>query len=286
MAVETSIVDDWPLVKDRPQHKLCRAIHQLYGYMAFNNLWYSILTNYANTWFLRRVHIPGGDALEVTDAFHFSNNSTLLEAMVVLAEEECFHASPMQSPAAAPQREAPAPPSPDPPSPCRLQVNVEPITIGLEPLQGVARSRVGVIMKGKYLGQNAVDASKDLSSTEELDEEARVYEALQSLQGTVLVHAIAYLEDFGINIAERERLGGDLHADRDLCNTCLTMVNVAGFSHEDVKPENFLIKSGTVRLIDFGQSKRMGGRSWQRSCICSSCTVCIFGDSENEEVDF
>ncbi|RKO86867.1 hypothetical protein BDK51DRAFT_23500 [Blyttiomyces helicus] len=239
--------------------------------MTFNHLRYGVLTNYINTWFFRRVPTPRGGTLEVTEAFNFSNSSVLLEAyltVIVLVEENWFHVAPTQSPAPPRHAPAPAPPSSNPLSPYHLQENINPAN--LEFLQGVDRSRVGVIVKGKYLGQSVVmkivDASKDLPGTEELDEEVRVYKALHSLQGTVLVCVIAYLEvwdmlrvlvleDFGINLAEHERNGGNLDVVRDRCNACLASVNNAGFSHEDAKPENFLILNGDVRLIDFGQAK-------------------------------
>ncbi|KAJ3162928.1 hypothetical protein HDU88_006568 [Geranomyces variabilis] len=243
------IVAEWPAAQRNPKSKLARVIHQVYGYMTFNHLRYGVLTNYEKTWFLRRVDVPQGGQLEISDPFAYSSTSTLFQAWVtitLLAENNWFYSSPTTSPCATSLSAPPAPaPTSDP--------------------------RIGVVVHGTYYGTSVamkvVDASKEQWASEELDHEVSVYSALRSLSGSTIPRVIAYievrdmlrilvLEDCGINLRAYQKQGGNLSTVRHLCNVRLAELNAFGYMHNDVKEENFMFDSGFVRLIDLGQASQ------------------------------
>ncbi|KAJ3184602.1 hypothetical protein HDU87_004004 [Geranomyces variabilis] len=264
-----SIVAEWPAAQSNPRSKLARAIHQIYGYMTFNHLRYGVLTNYEKTWFLRRVNAPQGGRLEISDPYAYNSTSTLLEAWVtvtLLAENNWFYTSPTTSP--APPRRATILTAPPSSNPYKLRHTN---TSGIEFIEGVDRSRVGVVVRGKYFGtevvMKVVDASKEKSAAEELEHEVSVYSALRSLSGSTIPCVIAYIEvwsmlrilvlqDCGINLRMYQNGGGSLSTVRDLCNDRLAELNALGYMHNDVKEENFAFNNGNVRLIDLGRASQ------------------------------
>ncbi|KAI8588159.1 hypothetical protein BDZ88DRAFT_508288 [Geranomyces variabilis] len=263
-----SVVAEWPAAQRNPKSKLARVIHQVYGYMTFNNLRYGVLTNYEKTWFLRRINVPQGGRLEVSDPFAYSSTSTLFQAWVtitLLAENNWFYSSPTTSPRAT-ILSAPAPaPTSDP------YVLRSTDFLGIEFTEGIARSRVGVVVRGTCYGtrvaMKVVDASKEQWASEGLDHEVSVYSALRSLSGSTIPRVIAYIEGWdmlrilvlehcGINLRAYQKQGGNLSTVRHSCNVRLAELNAFGYMHNDVKEENFVFDSGIVRLIDLDQASQ------------------------------
>ncbi|KAJ3144187.1 hypothetical protein HDU89_008922 [Geranomyces variabilis] len=267
-----SILADWPPGQNYPRTKLVRVIQQLYGYMTFNYLRFGILTNYTTTWFLRRVHSRTGGRLEISDAFPITQTPKLIHAYVtvaILAEDEWFYASPTTSP--APQRRVTATTRPTPVSDPYVLQSID--IAGIHFSKGVDRSRVGVVVRGTYLGASVimkvVDASKQQWAVDELDAEVAAYCDLDPLANTYLPRVLAYvevwemlriliLEDCGENLATYEKRGGNLDSVvKAMCNRCLAAVNALGYVHNDVKRQNFVIDpTGVIRLIDLGQARK------------------------------
>ncbi|KAJ3157561.1 hypothetical protein HDU86_003213 [Geranomyces michiganensis] len=266
------ILADWPAARSQSTSKLTRAIQQLYGYMTFNHLRYGVLTTYNQTWFFRRVDVPVGGGLEVTDAVPHTNAEALVTAYVtvaLLAESSWFYASPTTSP--APVQRFPSARAPTPISDPYILRSVDTAAIRVE--KGIDRSRVGVVVRGTCFGlpviMKIVDASKEQWAVDELDSEVAAYRDLQALSGTFLPQVIAYveiwdmlrvmvLEDCGNNLRTYEENGGSLTLLNARCNECLAAVNRLEYEHRDVKKENFVIDAtGTVRLIDLGQAAKV-----------------------------
>ncbi|KAJ3146976.1 hypothetical protein HDU86_008338 [Geranomyces michiganensis] len=261
----TNILTDWSAVKANPTAKLCRVIHQLFGYMTFNHLRYGVLTNYVNMWFFRRVDAPQGGRLEISLSFSFTDAPALLEAwiaIILLAETQWFYASPTTSP--APPRRAPsAAATPIPTAdPFKVQ-SVDSSSVVF--IKGMDRSRVGVIVRGTYLQRQVI--LKEKWATDELDSEVAVYSDLRALCGAEILHVVAYieiwkmlriliLEDCGENLRTYRTRGGDIAHVINQCTRCLRAINALGYMHNDVKEENFVIQNGVVRLIDFGLASK------------------------------
>ncbi|KAJ3146626.1 hypothetical protein HDU89_006097 [Geranomyces variabilis] len=251
-----SIVAEWPAAQRNPKSKLARVIHQVYGHMTFNDLRYGVLTNYEKTWFLRRINVPQGGRFEISDPFAYSSTSKLFQAWLADDLTTCHHSVRTST--------------------C-TSTDLEPVHLrstdfsGIEFTQGIARSRVGVVVRGTYYGTSVamkvVDASKEQWASEELDHEVSVYSALRSLSGSTIPRVIVYIEvwdmlrilvmeDCGINLRAYQKQGGNLSTVRHLCNARLAELNAFGYMHNDVKEENFVFDNGIVRPIDLGQASQ------------------------------
>ena len=82
------------------QCQCLEALQQIYGYMTFNNVRYSVLSNWQRAWFLQRIETPDRKTLK-----HFliklnGAGPSMLKAWVgilLLAEDDWFYSSPTPS---------------------------------------------------------------------------------------------------------------------------------------------------------------------------------------------
>lgn len=75
------------------------ALHQIYGYMTFNDNKFGILTSWTHALFLRRAETPNRKCLEyyIVELEVLSSSISMLKAwvgIVLLAHNDWFHASP------------------------------------------------------------------------------------------------------------------------------------------------------------------------------------------------
>ncbi|KAI3640954.1 hypothetical protein MIR68_001832 [Amoeboaphelidium protococcarum] len=253
--------------------KTIRAVEQIYAYMTLNRHRYGVLTTLNETVFLRKVEDSeqeGCSVLEVSPAVRCSqrNPYTLVAAWLwVLAQIEghpsqLMYASPHSSNVVSPV----------------ISRRARPISYTSVELDKfchwkdiIARGKTGAVALGDYANQQkvtfkTVDLTKNPEAKDLFDHEVRMYQELESLQGSVIPKFYAYgtlcgflqmivIENVGqsMTIEQCKERQGDIDA-------ALKQIHDLGYQHGDVRPANLTIDNqGRVRIIDLERTKKVDG---------------------------
>jgi hypothetical protein len=271
-----------------PQRKVKNAVEQLWAYMTVNHLLYGVLSTHQETYFFRRHDpntTPSHSTAQLEISLAISHDSeppvTLMAAwlyMLQAVNKQYFYASPFSTPSMRRARKISITYE-------RRDLGVSDVYFGQRLLvHGAAGTAVdghcgpytNCIMK-LVDGLNGPKGSVDI-----LQKEVRVFQRLESLQGTVIprfyqygmlwdwLHLIA-MEDCGEPLHEDEIAG---HAGK--IRELVQALHDNGVLHGDVRKANILKDGqGQIRLIDFSHSKFQGddGLDWDRECQQELATI-------------
>jgi tRNA A-37 threonylcarbamoyl transferase component Bud32 len=103
-----------------------------------------------------------------------------------------------------------------------------------------------------------------------LQDEAKMYAALRSLQGTVIPKLYGYYEVWGIlHMLALEPVGKVISEDRVITTTlrgkmkaALARIHSAGYIHGDIARRNFCQRRNSIFIVDLEWSRRSKGK-WE-----------------------
>lgn len=269
-----------------PDKQCVEALQQIYGYMTFNNNKYGILTNLTRAWFFQRVE--NGRTLSYAGpvSLHNSDGSlSMLQAyvgIVLLAEKQPFHASPVL----------------DPGPPGRLFSSTAPTALAnrRNPVKSAGDYKVSV-KDGAYecldldfhlcdfrhstarhtvrgftietklphshpsddfiVMCKAVDVFQNHAAVAALETESRMYLVLHNLQGRFIPKVHGYFNVWGIlRFLALEHVGepigdGPLSSSRRrMMKASLSQIHRAGYIHGDIARRNFCVKGRKAFVVD------------------------------------
>ncbi len=274
-------------MRSRNQKQSVEALEQLYGYITFNNNRYGVLSNWTQTWVVRRVETDDRKTLEYAGPFSPAGTPSLLKVfvgMILLAEKDWFYPSPSLED--------------DPPPPCQFfsvtkspgreqkkaienagDYNAEPLLNGsyrLLPLDfhlcyfilsSARHSDAGCVvlaaLRREVLKKSAlmvmckcVDALQNPTSSAMLQTEARMYGTLRRLQGVVIPKVYGYYEVWGIlHLLALEPVGEAITGQitqslRKKMKVALSCLHSAGYVHGDISSSNFCERGEKVYIVD------------------------------------
>jgi hypothetical protein len=258
--------------------------------MTFNSNKFGILTNWTRAWFLSRVETDACKTLEYAGPIELSGSPGMMSmlkafvGMVLLAEKDWFYA-------------APTPDSPPParffgPSKTALQAQQRAILAAgdyeVAPIRGSYplltldfhlcdfELSTGRVVRTKLLRSNkaplevmckVADAIHSPNARTALEDESRMYAALQSLQGAVIPTLYGYYEVWGIlHMLALEPVGDAISENRVISKTlrnkmksALGRIHAAGYIHGDIARRNFCEKGNKIFIVDLERSRRSRG---------------------------
>jgi hypothetical protein len=283
-----AVNNDHYTVNDR---QCVEALHQIYGYMTFNDDKYGVLTNLHRTWFFQRVE---GGTLHYAGPIGLNNSATspsILKAfvdIVLLAGSNPFLDSPTV----------------DLIPPARLFASTGTTALVerrkavqnagkyLAPTEGGAyqcldldprlcdfqRSTARHTVRGFDVETNllqarptenlsvmckVVDMFQNQTAIAALEAESRVYLALRHLQGRYIPKVYGYFNVWGIlRLLALENVGEALSDDsispslRRKMRAALQHIHDAGYIHGDIERRNFCVKNGVVFIVDLEYCQR------------------------------
>ena len=259
------------------------ALQQIYGYMTFNKIKYSILTNWQRVWFLR--HAERSETSVTSQCktldYHlieFDNQPiSMLKAwvgMVLLANNNWFYASPTTSPPPPTQHFGTSMTAQtDQAQPNGGQYQCLPLDYRLchFDLSCACPSANGCVVVAKFLQPSIIGCDSGLevvckivdimrySTTGDLLEgEASAYAALQSLQGYVIPKFYGLYEVWGIlKLIALQPVGDAISENEDITwelrlkmRASVQQIHNAGYVHGDIARRNFCCKDSRVFLVD------------------------------------
>ncbi|KIM35406.1 hypothetical protein M413DRAFT_20768 [Hebeloma cylindrosporum] len=257
------------------------ALHQIYGYMTFNNNKFGILSNWQRDVFLRRSETSDRRTLEyhLVELDGPDTSISMLKAgvgMVLLAENDWFNAPPTRTSTPLARTSNPAYGMRRGKSKYkRLPVDFHLCRFDISSARQGATCCIlyGRLPEGEGEGEDdrrviykAVDVLRYPDGADWLEDEVRVYVALQHLQGRVIPTLFGYYEVWGIlhvlalepvgeAIGEGERIDETL---RGKMKEALQCIHDAGFVHGDIGRRNFCrTEGGDVFLVDLERCRRV-----------------------------
>lgn len=264
------------------------ALHQIYGYLTFNDNKFGILTNWKRALFLCRAETVDRKTLQyyLLELDGSSPSISMLKAwvgMVLLAERNWFYASPSIS-APPPSRHFGSTTAAKKDQKkaakvaaqyCSPPVNGKYQCLPLDfrlchfDLSSVRRSANGCVVKSRLLKTSVthelpvickvVDASRYPYEVDRLEQEACAYASLKDLQGQVIpklygvylvwgILRMLALEPVGDAIPDDEQINEPL---RMQMKSALQCIHDTGFIHGDIARRNFCrTADGKVFLVD------------------------------------
>jgi hypothetical protein len=267
------------------------ALEQIYGYMAFNNNKFGILTNWQRALFLRRAERPNGKTLEyyLVELDGSANSPiSMLKAwvgMVLLAEDDCSYVPTCYLArnfgTSAPSLEQQKNTDGYRMRPINGEYQPLPLHLCHFDLSSARRGATGCVLNGRfpqpYLGKDdlhviykVVDVLRYPDAADWIEDEARAYAALRHLQGQVIPTLYGFYEVWGIiHFLVLEPVGNAIREDEEIDQTlrikmqaALRHVHDAGFVHGDIARRNFCrTEKGDVFLVDLELCKAAKNQS-------------------------
>jgi hypothetical protein len=262
------------------------AVHQLYGYMTFNDNKYGVLSSMEYAWFFQRVERGQTMKYYGPIAVGPASSPSMLKAFVgiiLLAENAWFHSSPTPakpppgryfgtSPTAVSQRKVAIGDAQN----YRSQVvagsyQVLPLdprlchfdrsSVRHAPNQGFtlkAKLERGLMIASEVVFCKVVDLFQRQEPIDALDREVRNYATLKDLQGVVVPRVRGYYDIWGLlKLIALEDVGTAIPEDwpidvkmRRKMKAALSHIHSAGYVHGDIARRNFCTKGNMVFLVD------------------------------------
>lgn len=285
------------MFRTRDEKQSLDAVEQIYGYMTFNNLRYGILTNWTNTWAMRRVEMDGRKTLQCAGPFTVASQPSILKVfvgMVLLAEKDWFYSSPtpnfpplsrfftLSKSALKEQKKAICLARTYRAKPGKKTYRLLPLDFCLCDfiLSSARPTENGCIVRTELRRESLdklplsvickiVDALRYPTPSLMLQAEANSYAALHSLQGVAIPRVYGFYSVWGIlHVLALQPVGESIQSHqltpplRQKMKAALGKIHKAGYVHGDISLCNFCEREdGKVFIVDLEKCRRSTNKS-------------------------